>query len=106
MGRKGDLAKATVLNKLEGLYPNAIYLDKKLYVMEADENGEMVQIAISMTMPKNMVTEGEKIPKGNAAPWEVLTITNTPSTSKVNVETSAEEEAMIAKLMAELGIEE
>ena len=38
LGRKGDLAKATVLNKISEIYPDAIFADKKLYVwMKAEK---------------------------------------------------------------------
>lgn len=107
MGRKGDVAKATVLNKIKQIYPDAIYNDKKLYVMEQDE-GEMVQIAIAMTMPKNAVTSGEKIPVAEVAPWEgssVSTVVQKPQ-KEVTMEITQEEQEMINKLMEELGITE
>lgn len=108
MARKGDIAKATVLEKIGSLYPDAIYSDKKLYIWETDEGGEKVQIAISMTMPKTAVTSGESIPKATsgAAPWENAA-TVAASTKKLDqMVVSADEEAMVAKLMEKLGISE
>lgn len=99
--RKGDAAKAAVLDKLKGLYPDAVYSDKKLYVMEDDE-GEMVQIAIALTMPKVMVTAGEEMPavSSSAAPWDAP---QAPKKREAAV-ASEDEQKTLAKLCEKLGI--
>lgn len=102
MGRKGDIAKANVLNRLKGIYPDAIYSDKKLYVMELDEGGEMVQISIALTVPKNTVSSGEKLPSNGSAPWETVVVVS--ATPKVTMDTSPEEDKMVDRLLEELGI--
>lgn len=102
MGRKGDIAKANVLNRLKGIYPDAIYSDKKLYVMELDEGGEMVQISIALTVPKNTVSSGEKLPSNGSAPWE--TVVGVSVIPKVTMDTSPEEDKMVDRLLEELGI--
>lgn len=99
--RKGDAAKAAVLAKLKEFYPDAIYSDKKLYVMEDDE-GELVQIAISLTMPKVMVETGEQIPavSSSAAAWAVV---STPKKAESAIP-SEEEQKTLAELCEKLGI--
>ena len=107
MARKGDIAKATVLNKISEIYPDAIFADKKLYVWETDEGGEKVQIAIAMTMPKVPVESGESMPKvsSGAAPWENAAAA--ASMKKMDkIIASRDEEEMVAKLMEKLGITE
>lgn len=107
MARKGDIAKATVLNKISEIYPDAIFADKKLYVWETDEGGEKVQIAIAMTMPKVPVEGGESMPKvsSGAAPWENAAAA--ASMKKMDkIIASKDEEEMVAKLMEKLGITE
>lgn len=107
MARKGDIAKATVLEKISQIYPDAIYSDKKLYVWETDDGGEKVQIAIAMTMPKVPLENGEPVPKATsgAAPWE-----NTAAAASMKkmdkIIASKDEEEMVAKLMSKLGISE
>lgn len=103
MARKGDIAKANVLNKLKGIYPDAIYSDKKLYVMELDDGGEMVQISIALTVPKNTVSSGEKLPSNGSAPWE--TGVGVAAAPKTVMESTPEEEEMVNKLLEELGID-
>ena len=101
MARKGDIAKATVLNKISEIYPDAIFADKKLYVWETDEGGEKVQIAIAMTMPKVPVESGESMPKvsSGAAPWE-------NAAAAASIIASKDEEEMVEKLLLKLGIKE
>lgn len=53
---KGNIAKAAVENKIKEVF-GADYIgvfDKKLYVW-ADDGGERVQIALTMTCPKTFV---------------------------------------------------
>lgn len=53
---KGAIAKESVIKKITEAF-GADYLgevDKKYYV-QAEENGEMVQVALSLTCPKNPI---------------------------------------------------
>ena len=54
---KGSLAKNNVAVKLRDIYgeKNFFVKDKKIYIMETDEDNERVQICISMTCPKQIV---------------------------------------------------
>lgn len=53
---KGNIAKAAIANKLQEVFGNdyAGEQDKKYYIW-ADDGGEKVQIAISMTCPKSPI---------------------------------------------------
>jgi SHS2 domain-containing protein len=53
---KGDLLKKEITNKLEEVFGNAFLgvIDKKIY-LQGKENGETIQIAITMTCPKTLV---------------------------------------------------
>lgn len=53
---KGNIAKAAIANKLQEVFGNDYVgeQDKKYYIW-ADDGGEKVQIAISMTCPKNPI---------------------------------------------------
>ena len=53
---RGNVAKDNVIKKIQQTFGNDFVgiIDKKLYVW-ADDGGEQVQIAISMTCPKNVV---------------------------------------------------
>lgn len=54
---KGSIAKEVITKKLKEAFGADFIgeVDKKIYI-QAPENGEMVQIAISMTCPKTPVT--------------------------------------------------
>lgn len=63
---KGSLAKQFVENKIQQVFGKdfiGIY-DKKLYVW-AEENGEKVQIAISLTCPKVQISVADAPPTGD-----------------------------------------
>ena len=53
---KGDLLKKEITNKLEEVFGNAFLgvIDKKIY-LQGKENGETIQIAITMTCPKTLI---------------------------------------------------
>lgn len=56
---KGAVAKQNVINELRKVFGDK-YIgehDKKIYVW-ADDGGELVQIAIALTCPKNMIEVG------------------------------------------------
>ena len=78
--------------------------DKKIYVW-TQENGERIQIAISMTCPKIMIDAGEanaevEVPDGDFD-WSM----DTPTPPKpAPVEISQEEKDTVANLMAKLGL--
>lgn len=75
MAAKGTAAKQYVAKKLQEIFQEDYIgeYDKKFYVW-APENGEKIQISISMTCPKTPVGEGVK----TAVDWSAA-----PNTSNV-----------------------
>lgn len=101
MAAKGTLAKTNVENKIKEVFGSDFVgvADKKLYVW-ADDGGQKVQIAISLTCPK--VGLDADVPAGNSfieGSGIVGTYTGTPV-----VEMTAEEEANIQTLIEKLGL--
>ena len=103
---KGANAKIEVQNILAKAFGDKWIgeFDKKLYVW-ANDGGEQVQIAISLTCPKNPIEVDTSVDTGGD--WD---FTDTPKTSAVAVsnaspaEITEEEKANIAELMAKLGL--
>lgn len=100
MAVKGAAAKEQVIKKISSAFGEDFIgeVDKKIYVW-ANDNGEKVQIAISLTCPKNFV---ENVSSAKNKNDEVLDFS--AETPNVNVEISDEEKKNIAELMAKLGL--
>lgn len=100
--RRGDAAKTAAINTILNTFEGSFLLDKKIYINVKDgSNGETVQLAISLTMPKTPVSGSAATgtaPAGdsNAAAWESAPATPT--------ELSQEDKAKVADLCARLGI--
>ena len=93
---KGSIAKQSIENKIKEVFGTdfiGVY-DKKIYVF-ADDGGEKVQIAITMTCPKTEVAAGQ--PKIAAEPTSVMPATLNPAV------TPEEEQAALEALYAKLG---
>lgn len=106
---KGAIAKENLMNMLIKNLPDGVYLgqvDKKYYFV-SEENGERMQVAIALTVPKNPVTSfsdtGSVAPAttSNKAAWEVDEASPISPSAPVP---SPEEQERIKKLMEELGI--
>ena len=68
--RKGDAAKTAVTNTILNTFKDSFLLDKKIYITVPDgTNGEPVQLALSLTMPKTTVAASPSI-DGSAAAWD------------------------------------
>ena len=94
---KGAAAKQAVEDKIRNAFgKDFIGVDtssKKIYV-QAEEDGEMVQVAISMTCPKTKFSvEGDSFPEGNFG---------TPDTY-VPAEMTENEMDNVRRLIQELG---
>lgn len=95
---RGSVAKENIINKLAETFGENFIgeVDKKIYVW-ADDGGEKVQIAITLTCPKTMVEA--------APPSGSNEVGSTPvTTSAASVEIGDEERANIQALMAKLGL--
>ena len=102
---KGAIGKQNVLQKIAEAFGKDFIgeHDKKIYVW-TQENGERIQIAISLTCPKVMIdamaAEMPEPPAGDFD-WSM----DTPAAPKTApVEISQEEKDTVANLMAKLGL--
>ena len=99
---------AKAKNKVEQIISSAFkdnflgVYDKKLYV-QAEENGEMVQIAISLTCPKTPVTVSDK-PLVFEDKLDFEAGTTVVPQSQVQTEISDEERQTVKELMERLGL--
>jgi hypothetical protein len=102
---KGQIAKDYVTAKLKEVF-GADFLgeaDKKIYV-QAPENGEKIQIAISMTCPKTPVAfSNTPVIRGGMMNFEeeAAAVVTAPSTV---VEVSETERETIAEMMKRFGL--
>ena len=100
---KGQIAKDLVEKKIIAAF-GADYVctaDKKIYV-QALENGEKVQIAISLTCPKVQV--GAVDSGSNALDFENMGATIAAPTEFQPAEISDQERENVAELMRKLGL--
>ena len=105
---KGSNATVIVEKKIKEAFGNDFIgvADKKIYVW-ADDGGERVQIAISMTCPKTGIAGGDPIAATDNDPGD-WNFEDSPSgvtaTPFEPTEVSAEEQAKINDLMTRLGL--
>ena len=102
--RRGDLAKQSAIATIQEAFGEGFVglIDKKLYVNVKDgPNGEVVQLSITLTMPKTPVNASAvpvAAPAGNSnvAAWE-----NAPATP---TELSQKDKMKVEELCKKLGI--
>jgi hypothetical protein len=104
---RGNIAKDLVEKKIITAF-GADYVgtaDKKIYV-QALENGEKVQIAISLTCPKVPITVDNTVQIGdyNFEDSTPTVVTTSAAGGFTPAEISDEERANVAALMARLGL--
>ena len=101
MAVKGALAKELIIKKLAEAFGEDWIgeVDKKYYVW-SKENGERVQIAITLTCPKVMVDTGAVFAVAAEENWDFSDI----PAKKENVEISDKEKETIKLLMDQLGL--
>ena len=105
---RGAIGKQNVINKIKEAFGTDFIgeYDKKIYVF-ANDGGEQVQIAISLTCPKNPIQVDASVSLDNG---DLDFTDDAPKTSKVAVsaappaEITEEEKKNIADLMAKLGL--
>ena len=96
---KGTIAKQVVEDKIRNIFGKDFLgiADKKIYV-QAEEDGQMVQVAITMTCPKTPFATGEVttdgFPEGNFA----------EPTEYKPAEITNEELDNVRKMIKELGL--
>lgn len=104
MAAKGTIAKQKVAQKIAEIFGADFVgeIDKKLYLW-SEENGEKIQVAISMTCPKNPIASAEFVaPTPSNENWNFEDMPQAIPTPKVEI--TKEEEKNIADLMAKLGL--
>ena len=105
---KGSIAKEEVVKKISEAFGSSFIgeFDKKVYVW-ANDGGEQVQIAISLTCYKNAIQVDASVSLDDG---DLDFTDDTPKTSKVAVsaappaEITDEEKKNSAELMAKLGL--
>lgn len=105
MAAKGTTAKNNVVNKI-ALAFGADYIgemDKKIYVW-ADDGGERVQIAISLTCPKTQVEVVNAPARSTDGGIDFTAGTNIPAVEAKPAEVTPEETQRIKDLMERLGL--
>lgn len=86
--RRGDAAREAVKDKILSTFKDSFVQDKKIYLWENDgPGGELIQFAITMTMPK--------APVGR---------TGISETKEDKVELTEEDQKTVEELMKRLGI--
>ena len=103
MGARGTIAKENIEKKIAEAF-GADYLgsfDKKI-ILWADDGGERVQIALSMTCPKNIYGNVD-LASGADHDFTADTTVTAPITAKP-AEVTQEEQQNIADLIAALGL--
>ena len=103
---KGTIAKQAVIQKMAEAFGKDFIgeYDKKIYVW-AQENGERIQIALSLTCPKTMIDVGDAKVEVEAPAGDFDWSMDIPApTPKAPVEISQEEKDTVAELMAKLGL--
>ena len=98
MAAKGNIAKDAVINKIKEAFGED-YLgvfDKKVYV-QAKEGSEMIQVALTLTCPKNKIG-------ATPAPASLGPELNFEEEPQVTVEVSEKEQENLAELLKRLGL--
>lgn len=94
--KRGEVArekvKDTIINAFKATNNFVAFQDKKIYVTANDDDGELIQFAITLTMPKTPIQTEEKEKKEEAAATDVQT------------EISQEDKQQIEHLKKMLGI--
>lgn len=100
---RGAIAKQVITKKLQEAF-GADFLgemDKKIY-LQAPENGEMVQIALAMTCPKNTIeVSNAPVVRNGMIDFEAESTIVTPT---ANTEVTAEERETVLEMMKRLGL--
>lgn len=106
MALKGTQAKEEITKKILEVFPSAFQYDKEIRIPWT-ENGEQIQIKLTLTAAKVMVNAGgdvampgNTVEKVAAAPVQA----NLDASKAANIETSAAEKENLSKLLRSLGL--
>lgn len=108
MATRGTIAKQEVFAKIMQVYPNAFWEDEnKVLRIPVEENGNLVEIKVSLTAAKNILGDGE-VPSA-------FKLVNAPASPKTKAAPAFEEKrpelemteaemTNVANLMSALGL--
>lgn len=105
MAVKGQKAKQEITNKILETFKNSFSYDKEIRIPWT-EDGEPIQIKLTLTAAKVMVDAGgDTIIPGNVTETAAVSVQETFDTPKAeSIETSAEEKENLSKLLRSLGL--
>lgn len=98
---KGQILKDQIEKKILEVFPDAFVQDKKIYI-NGKENGESVQVALSMTCPKTPV--GAPVKMDFETDWEFDGPAATPAPPQKQTEITQSERENILELMRKLNL--
>lgn len=98
---KGNIGKQTIISKLATIFDSKFLgtIDNKTYIKVADEGGEEVVIAVSLTCPKTL-------PAGllTEAPYPGIAVAPTEAPQPIgDYQLTADEEKTVTDMLASLG---
>lgn len=97
--RRGDAAKDLITKTILSTFEGSFVSDKKIYISVKDgASGEVVQIAVSLTMPKTPIAGGGDSTLSTSSSDTLSANSFTPT------ELAPEDKAKIEELKAKLGI--
>ena len=103
MATKGSIAKQKIINKLAEVF-GADFIgeyDRKIYLW-SEENGERIQIAVTLTCPKNPV--GQVSSNSTELNFENMGEAKASPTNFQPAEMTEDERENVRKLMEKLGL--
>lgn len=90
---KGSFAKEAIANKIFEVFPDAFKANDKEIRIPMDDNGELVEIKITMTCAKDIIGGGNQVQSNVATP------------APASLESPTEEEVKeVRNIIAELGL--
>ena len=101
MAAKGTVAKQKIMDRL-AVYFGSDFIgvqDNKMYIW-TEENGERLQIALSMTCPKNWLDTAARPAEEDRSDWDFSDPTQPPA----QVEITADEQKNLEEMMKRLGL--
>ena len=103
MAAKGAILKGEVAEKIIAAFPGSfLYNDGKEIRINWTENGEPLQIKVTLTCAK-VAVESDRL-EFNDSPAVAATTSNTTTTEKIPQEPSQEEKERLATLLQNLGL--
>ena len=102
MAAKGTESKGIIFDKLREVYPESFWEDEgKILRIPMNENGNIVEIKVTLTAAKNILGSGETPSAFEAAPAKGLKAETKPVDG---LEMTQEEKDAVNKALASLGL--